>query len=205
MIRKLDPDRRVKFLSAALELFVANGVQHTSTAEIARAAGSAAGTLFLYFPTKQDLIDELVLKISREQSDTIKSILSPAFSARETFFTIWSGSLRWFLENPSAFRYIQQVRDTRLISEATVRESNRFFDYYYAAIQKGLEEGSLKPYPLEMIGGFLYQDIVAMMHILMAQADPNRQEETLRMGFKIFWDGVRVVSDTQAGGKQDEI
>jgi len=66
MVRKPSPERRAEFLRAALKLFVANGVQHTSTAAIAREAGSAAGTLFLYFPTKQDLIHELTLKIGRE-------------------------------------------------------------------------------------------------------------------------------------------
>ena len=75
MVRKLDPDKRKKFMDAALKLFVANGVQNTSTAEIAKAAGTAAGTLFLYFPTKQDLIHALVLKIGREQSETIHALL----------------------------------------------------------------------------------------------------------------------------------
>ena len=52
MVRKLRPDRRTKFLNAALKLFVAKGVQHTSTAEIARKAGTAAGTLISVFPHK---------------------------------------------------------------------------------------------------------------------------------------------------------
>ena len=60
MIRKLALDKRENFLNAALKLFVANGVQNTSTAAIAKEAGTASGTLFLYFPTKQDLLDELV-------------------------------------------------------------------------------------------------------------------------------------------------
>ena len=55
MVRELSSEKRNNFMSSALKLFVANGVQHTSTAEIAKEAGTAAGTLFLYFPTKQDL------------------------------------------------------------------------------------------------------------------------------------------------------
>ena len=100
-----------------------NGVQHTSTAAIAREAGSAAGTLFLYFPTKQDLIHELVLQISRDHSQYIKSRLNEDLLARETFFTIWDGSLRWFLENMEAFLYVQQVRDSGMIAESVVQET----------------------------------------------------------------------------------
>jgi len=189
--RKLNPERSERFLQAALKLFVAKGVQHTSTAEIAAEAGTAAGTLFLYFATKQDLINALVLKIGQDQSDAIKALLDPSLSARETFFTIWNGSLGWLLENMDAYQYIQQVRDAGVIDEAVVQESNKFFDYYYAAIQKGLAEGCLKPYPPELIGEFLYHDIAAMMHIIKALPDEAKRAEVIRLGFDIYWDGIQ--------------
>lgn len=191
MIRKLIADKRENLLNAALKLFVANGVQNTSTAAIAKEAGTAAGTLFLYFPTKQDLINELVLKIGRDQSEYLKALLDPSLSVRDTFFTIWSGSIHWFLDNIEAYEFNQQVRDTGWVDGATVRESGKFFDYFYDAIQKGLDEGALKPYPLEVLGGFLYQDIVAVMNLLRAQSSPKKQNETIQVGFDIFWDGIR--------------
>jgi AcrR family transcriptional regulator len=191
MIRKLAPDKRQNFLDAALKLFVANGVQNTSTAAIAKEAGTAAGTLFLYFPTKQDLINELVLQVAREQAENMKTLLQPSLSVRDMFFTIWSGSIRWFLENMDAYQYVQQVRDTGLVGEAATRESSKFFGYYYEAIQKGLDEGAIKPYPIEVVGGILYQDIVAVMNLLRTQSNPRKQEEIIQMGFDIYWDGIR--------------
>jgi AcrR family transcriptional regulator len=194
MVRTLSPDRRGSFLSAALKLFVAQGVTNTSTAEIAREAGTAAGTLFLYFPTKQDLLDELVLKIGQEESDHIQQLLKPSLSAREAFFTIWQGTVHWFLENMEAFLFIQQVRDTGMISKAAVQESGKFFGFYYDAIQKGLAEGSIKPYPIDLIGDFLYQDIVAVMNHLRRQPDLGRQEEIIQQGFDMYWDGIHAAS-----------
>ena len=191
MVRKLSPQRRASLLSSALKLFVTQGVMNTSTAEIAKEAGTAAGTLFLYFPTKQDLLDQLVLKIGKEQSDQINQLLQPSFSARETFFTIWHGTVTWFLENMDAYLYLQQVRDTGMISEAAVQESSQFFSYYYAAIQKGLAEGSLKTYPIGLIGDFLYQDIVAVMNHIRRQPQASEREATIRQGFEIFWDGIK--------------
>ena len=195
MVRSPSPERRAKFLSSALKLFVTNGVQNTSTAEIAKEAGTAAGTLFLYFPTKQDLLDQLVLKIGKEQSDHITELLKPSLSAREMFFTIWRGTVDWFLENLDAYQYVQQVRDSGIISEAAVQESNKFFGYYYDAIQKGLEEGSLKAYPIELIGDFLYQDIVAVMNHIRRQPDSDMREDTIQQGFEIYWDGIKSAVD----------
>ena len=129
MARKLSPEKKAQYMRSALTLFVANGVKNTSTAAIAKEAGTASGTFFLYFPTKQELIHELVLKIGKEQSDYIQSILTPSLSVRDTFLIIWDGSVRWFLDNMEAYQYIRQVRDSRLIATEVVRESEKFFDY----------------------------------------------------------------------------
>jgi AcrR family transcriptional regulator len=190
MVRELSPDKREKYLNAALKLFVSRGMQNTSTAEIAREAGTAAGTLFLYFPTKQDLINELVLKISQEEAATITSRLDASMPARDMFFTIWDGSIRWLLDHMDAYQFSQQVRDSGMIPEEVVLETGKQFSFYYNAIQKGLAEGSLKPLPPELIGGFLYQDIVAVMNYTRTQANPIKIEQTIQQGFEIFWDGI---------------
>ena len=194
MVRNLSHEKRDRFLSSALHLFVANGVLHTTTAEIAKEAGTAAGTLFLYFPTKQDLMNTLVLQIGQEQSDYVKSLFTSSLSAQESFWKIWNGSVSWFLEHMDAYQYIRQIWEAGVISEAVVLESNKFFGFYYDAIQKGLAEGSIKPYPPEMIGQFLYQEIVAILNLVRAQPDPARRDKAIQQGFAIFWDGIRLWS-----------
>jgi hypothetical protein len=54
-----------------------------------------------------------------------------------------------------------------------------------------LAEGSLKPYPIGLIGEFLYQDIVAVMNQIHQQPDPGAQHELIQQGFNIFWDGIQ--------------
>ena len=191
MPRQLNPERREKFLSAALQLFVTQGVHNTTTAEVARLAGSAAGTLFLYFPTKQSLINELILHITRQQSAHIHALLAQGQPVRDAFFTIWSGTLRWFLQNPRAYQYVLQVRDSGIIEAAVIQESALYFDYYYTTIQQGLDEALIKPYPIDLIGEFLYQDLVAMMKILQRQPGARQHGTLISQGFELFWDGIK--------------
>jgi AcrR family transcriptional regulator len=192
MVRELNAEKRERYLNAALMLFTSTGVQNTSTAEIARAAGTASGTLFLYFPTKIQLINELILMISKQVSDHINSLLDPSLSVRDSFFTIWDGSIRWFLQNMDAFKYSQQVRDSGFISDEVTMESGKYFSFYYETIQKGLVEGSIKPYPIDLIGGFLYQDIIAVMNHIRLQSDPVSVDEAIQQGFELFWDGIKT-------------
>ena len=192
MARDPSPEKRTRYLQSALKMFVANGVTNTSTAAIAKDAGTAAGTLFLYFPTKQDLIHVLVLDIAHQQSDYIYSLLSSSLTARESFHTIWEGSIQWFLDNMDSYLYIRQVRDSGLIADEVVRESEQYLIYYYDAIQKGLEEGAIKTYPLDLIGTFLYQGIVAVMNLLSSAANPGQDQVYIQNGFDIFWNGIRT-------------
>jgi AcrR family transcriptional regulator len=198
MVRKPSPQKRERFLRAALKLFVVNGVGSTSTAAIAREAGTAAGTLFLYFPTKQDLIDELVMEVVKAQSAAVKVALNSTLSAKESFLAIWETTIQWFLADMEAYQYIQQVRDSGIISETVVQESNQHFDFYYTAIQRGLAENAIKPYPLELIGEMLYRAIVAIMNLIKAQPGSSKQEEYIRAGFEIFWNGIRMNPDRKS-------
>lgn len=191
MVRTPDPDKKTRILKTALALFAEKGFLNIRTGDIARAAGIAAGTLFLYFPTKQDLLDEVVLQIGAEQSAAIQKLLSPTLTAKERFWVVWSGTLAWFQENMDAYLYLQQVRDTGVISEAAVQKSAAFFGFYYDTIQKGLEEGSIKPYPLGLTGDILYHDLVAVMNSIRRTPDAGEREEIIRQGFDIFWDGIR--------------
>ncbi len=191
MVRKLSQDKRERFLQAALQLFVSKGVQNTSTADIAREAGTASGTLFLYFATKQDLVNDLVIMISRQESEAIYQLLTDSQSTQDTFFAIWNGSVHWLLEHMDAYQFSQQIRDSGWITEATTRETGKAFQFYYDAIQKGLVEGSIKSYPIDLIGGFLYQDIVAVMNHIRMLPDPSQVQKAIQQGFDLFWDGIK--------------
>lgn len=190
MVRELSPHKRSAIMKTALELFVRNGIQHTSTSEISKEAGIAAGTLFLYFPTKQELIDEITLQIGRDQSTYVKQHLDPRSPTREFFYTIWSCSIHWFLNQPQAYLFQQQIRDTPLVSQSALEESNRFLDYFFDAIQKALSEGCISNEVVDLVGQFLYQDIVAVMSRTQLESDKKKINVLVDLGFEIFWKGI---------------
>ena len=68
-------------------------------------------------------------------------------------------------------------------------------------IQKGLAEGSIKPYPAALIGGFLYQGVVAALNHIRTQAGPDSPEEVIRQGFEIFWNGIKFDPEIPSGGE----
>src|SRR5258705_4327174 len=59
-------DGRDAILRAAIETFAARGFFNAQVADVARAAGVAAGTVYLYFRSKDDLLVSIFEKTMRE-------------------------------------------------------------------------------------------------------------------------------------------
>lgn len=59
---KIREERRAEILAAAIDLFARDGFADTSVSAVAKAAGVSHGTVFLYFPAKEDLFKAAVLE-----------------------------------------------------------------------------------------------------------------------------------------------
>jgi AcrR family transcriptional regulator len=64
----VDPaDKGARILKAALDLFVRYGIKRTSVDDIAREAGIARGTLYIYYPSKDALFAAVAERICAER------------------------------------------------------------------------------------------------------------------------------------------
>src|SRR5436305_3173336 len=54
--RSATSDKRTRIMDAAIKVFAERGFHSATVAEIARAAGVADGTIYLYFKSKDDLL-----------------------------------------------------------------------------------------------------------------------------------------------------
>src|SRR5258708_2878725 len=65
MARPKSEDKRKAILDAAMELFAERGIAHAPTSAISAAAGVAESTLFTYFKSKDELVNELYKEVRR--------------------------------------------------------------------------------------------------------------------------------------------
>ncbi len=54
------PDKEVRIINAAIQIFSEKGFESTKTKEIAEKAGIAEGTIFRYFPSKGAILEKMV-------------------------------------------------------------------------------------------------------------------------------------------------
>jgi len=71
----MKPDeRRAQLLRCALAQFARRGIRRAVHADVARRAGVAVSTVFLYFPTREALLDAVLSEVERFYGDLAKQV-----------------------------------------------------------------------------------------------------------------------------------
>src|SRR5258706_9134632 len=78
-LRQPDPrgDKRDAILRAATDVFAGRGFFNAQVADVARAAGVAAGTVYLYFRGKDDLLVSIFERTMREAIADGRACIAP--------------------------------------------------------------------------------------------------------------------------------
>ena len=99
MARPLSDDKRTAILEAAAEVVAALGVS-APTAKIAKAAGVAEGTVFTYFDTKHELLNQLYLEIKTDLRDAMMTGYPSDKSIAHRSRYVWNRYIGWGSSNP---------------------------------------------------------------------------------------------------------
>ena len=98
-------ETRARLERAALTLFVARGVAETTTREIAMAASIAEGTIYRYFPSKEQLALDLFVRHHRALAEALQAAHEPAAGLRAKIEAIVGCYCAWADRDWTLFAY----------------------------------------------------------------------------------------------------
>lgn len=111
-------EKRDRILAAAGFLFRSKGYEATTTSLISSTAGIATGTLFLYFPSKDELLIELFSERIRSHVALFGRSFDPAGDARPQLVAFFTEMVALHGEDPELTRHfiraIAIIRDRRI-------------------------------------------------------------------------------------------
>ncbi len=99
---KLDKLRRIK--DAASELFIQKGFDDTTTRAIALRAGVGLGTVFVYAPTKRDLLFMIVNEDLQEVVQRATNLVQPSRPILDNLLRVFRAHYRYFGQRPALSR-----------------------------------------------------------------------------------------------------
>ena len=145
MARPLSQDKRSAILAAAAQIVAAEGVE-AATSRIAKTAGLAVGTLFIYFPTKDVLLNELYLTLKRSVADAVLMPNAGDSQVSEKLKTVWTNYIRWGLTHDVERRAMLQLSVSGRLTAETRAAGMRPFGEVDAILQQLIQarfEGSV--------------------------------------------------------------
>src|SRR4026209_1235248 len=132
-------DKREAILRAATSVFARNGYFNSKVADIAREAGVADGTVYLYFKSKEDILHSSFDRSVEEALDAARKQVERVADPREKLHQIAS----LHLERLGADRDLAVVFQVELLGSTKFMEevSAAGFAEYLSLIRSTFEEG----------------------------------------------------------------
>jgi AcrR family transcriptional regulator len=105
-------NKRSEIMTVAMKLLAENGFHRVPMSMIATRANVAVGTIYLYFAGKDDLITALFQELENKIVATVREGFPTEGPIRERFLYLTGKILRFLIDNPLHFRYIEQFMNS---------------------------------------------------------------------------------------------
>jgi AcrR family transcriptional regulator len=189
MARPLSDIKRNALLVAATHT-VASAGNAASTVKIAKDAGVSEGTLFTYFPTKDELLNQLYLDLKADLRDFLAKDYPANASIEEQVRHLWNRFIDWGSSKPDKWRALRQLSVSERISEKSRIAGEAMFSDLQAVLIDGFETGILREQPISILGGII--QALAEMVLQMASRDSAELDRYKSLGWGALWGAIAL-------------
>jgi AcrR family transcriptional regulator len=180
MARPKSDEKRDALLAAATRVIVAQGLS-APTGVIAREAGVSSGSLFTYFDTKADLLNQLYLELKTGMAAASLAGLPAQAPLRDQFDRMWSNWMRWATSDPGKRRALALLDVSDEITQATRFASHEAMAEVAGLLERARARGPLRDAPMAFVVAIMNSLAEATMDYIVS--DPARADEHSSAGF----------------------
>jgi AcrR family transcriptional regulator len=187
MSRPKSNDKRTAILDAALRVFAERGNLSAPTSAISAAAGVAEGTLFTYFRSKDDLVNQLYLYV---RAGFDRALIDYPYGAdpQTRLRYVWDRLIDRHLAHPELLTVLVQLRNSgRLFKEnevptVAIMES-------LSATRELVQGGKFHEAPVELMVLMVRGQCEAAVGYI--QAHPEEEAISRELGFQMILNGLQ--------------
>ena len=138
-----DPDKPQQIIDAAVRVFARNGFYNSRVSDIAREAGIASGTIYLYFKTKDDILVALFREKMAEFVSTLRKDIAAEPDAPAKLRRLVRLHFETLQAQPDMAEVVQvELRQgQKFFRGASAREVSAYFDLIGALLVEGVDAG----------------------------------------------------------------
>ncbi|MDR7665638.1 TetR/AcrR family transcriptional regulator [Methanosarcina sp. Z-7115] len=183
-------DKKTAIMESALKLFTERGFHGTSTAQISKEAGVATGTLFNYFPTKEDLINSLYFEVKGQLSQSMGKEIETQSTFQDKLRKIWLNLIKWGVDNREEFLFVGQFCSSPYITKFTREEVMKEYVFLHDLVNEGIKTGVIRDFSAELTIAMFYQASRTVVNLILGSDSSQDKNKFIEDGFQIIWKGL---------------
>jgi AcrR family transcriptional regulator len=191
IVKLKDDDKLRAIAKATFTLVEQTGLSGLTMAAIAREAGLATGTLYVYFKSKEELLVALYEQAKTETAASLMQGDDPSVPFRSRFQHMWMNWLEHRLTHYAKVVFMEQYYNSPWFSEESRNLSARLFKDWVDVFEVAKAQQILKDVPTPMLinsfGGSVRETANMLRAGVLARTDDH-----LAMAFGLCWDGVKA-------------
>jgi len=182
--------KKEAIIKATLALVSSHGLEGVSTALIAKEANIGMGTLYRYFESKEQLLEDIFGILRKRMLRVImEGMATPDSSMYQQFRSIVTKLTWYYVEHQYDFQFLQKYSDSSYMKGSYLDDHAIILTPISSILESGGDDFKFKNLPVHMIFGMIYGPMIAMLqlsHINKVKLD----ERTLEVIIEGLWQSI---------------
>lgn len=183
--------KRQQILNATIDLVSEMGLYATPISLIIKESNVAAGTIYYYFKSKNELIDTLYSELKEEMGKAIIQNIDNEFTFKDKFFLIWKNLFLYYKTNPKKFEFLEHYASSPLVKNEIKEINQRHYREAIMFFESGIQLGVLRDLPLNLLINLVFSDVSTFIRmIIMNEIEYN--DQLLKETIQSSWDSIKI-------------
>jgi len=162
--------KRDDICEAALTLFAENGIEATTTREIAEHAGAAEGTLYRHFDGKADLAQWLYRRCLSQLHDTLTDADEKTSTATDRLEALVRGVFDFYASRPASCTYLLSARESGVVGTNESDSPPSPIQLFASVLDEGAQQGLFREASSLLVAGWILAMVQRTVLFLKTEA-----------------------------------
>ncbi len=177
-------------MDQAIELFVTQGFQQTSMAQLSKSSGIAIGTIYHHFKGKDELIEQTYLYVTEKFGARVSiSNEETELPFKDRFRLVWIRAYTFFIDYPNYFFFKDTLNYSPLVSQELKDKGSKYYQASLDLIAEGIEKGLYINNNPVVLGRWIYNSIITATQITLNK-ELVMDNKTLDEFFEMTWRSI---------------
>ncbi|OEY82556.1 TetR family transcriptional regulator [Oenococcus kitaharae] len=162
-------NKKKAILQAALKLFAEKSFYGTKMPEISQLANVGAGTIYRYFDSKEDLVNNLFLRTMTQFDQQLELNFPNTMATKIQFHHLFQSLWSYVVNNTQAFIFINLHDQGKYLDSQSRASFDKLWDFITEIISHGQTRGDLIDLDPKSIVSLVYGPLIPISKMLSHQ------------------------------------